>query len=303
MAREHGSVMDGSFIATLETLDLYIHQVMNGRFGGMRRSRAYGSSAEFADYRDYVPGDDLRRIDWNLYGRLDKLFIRQYIDERQLETVIYLDASASMDADEEGVKARAAMQLSAAMGFLSVANMDRAAFRLIRGNRVQDLCGTIMGREGFYGAVQRLEEIDFEGTADLGEAIQSDPAPGYDNGMSIIVSDFLTDSDWKQAVDFLLSRKREVALLQVLSPAELEPLYTGPLALADAEAESASDRRNMRLRIDRGALRAYQQALAFFRKDMADFCASRGVPLVSVRSDERIEDAIIHKGFAAELIQ
>ena len=94
-------IIDGEFISMLETSDLYIKNLMNGMFGGNRRSKAYGSSAEFADFREYTPGDDLRRIDWNLFARFEKLFMKLYVDERQLHHRVYIDTSASMDSYEK----------------------------------------------------------------------------------------------------------------------------------------------------------------------------------------------------------
>ena len=125
-------VLDGAFLSMLEARDLQIRNPMNGLFGGNRRSKAYGSSAEFADFRDYTPGDDLRRIDWNLYARFEKLMLKLFVDERQLHHKIYLDASASMDWGEPN-KADVALKLAAALGFLSVQAMDRVSFYAIHG--------------------------------------------------------------------------------------------------------------------------------------------------------------------------
>ena len=116
-------VLDGAFLAMLEARDLKIRDPMNGLFGGNRRSKAYGSSAEFADFREYVPGDDLRRIDWNLYGRFEKLFLKLFVDERQLHHRIYIDASASMDWGEPS-KADTALKLAAAMALADLVSED-----------------------------------------------------------------------------------------------------------------------------------------------------------------------------------
>ncbi|MBQ2992266.1 MAG: DUF58 domain-containing protein [Clostridia bacterium] len=290
-------IIDSEFLSALDTLDLYVHQMTNGHFSGARRSRAYGSSPEFADYREYVQGDDLRRIDWNLAGRFEKYYIKRFIDEKQGRNRVYLDQSRSMGFEEE--KGLAAMRLAAALGYLSVSNMDCVSFRLLRGKTCEDLSGSVIGRESYYAAVRKLEEVVFEGETDLCAAIRSDPNPGFDDGVSYIISDFLTDSDWKGAVDTLLGRHREVAVIQVLSPSELSPTLNGTISLCDCETNGE----RVSMDVNRGALRAYQQALEAFLEDVRRFCASRGVPYMMLRSDERVEEALVTKGCVEELIR
>ena len=291
-----GKILDSAFLDAMDTLDLYVHQLKSGHYSGARRSRAYGSSPEFADYRDYIPGDDLRRIDWNLAGRFDKYYIKRFIDEKQGRNRVYLDMSASMGLDSQ--KRMTALRLAAALGYLSVSNMDCVSYRLLQGSRCVDLCGSIIGRESYYGAVRKLEETSFAGTADLGAAIMSDPNAGFDDGVSYIISDFLTDSDWKSAVDHLVGRKREVALIQVLTPQELNPQAGGARNFCDAETGA-----HMRVDVNRDALMAYQQAVEYFMNDIRQFCVSRGVPFMTVRSDERVEEVLVTRGCVEELIQ
>lgn len=290
------ALVDSDFLAALEAMDLYIKRVMNGRFGGARRSPVYGSSPEFADYCEYAPGDDPRRIDWNLAARLDKYYVRQFVDERQMRDVIYIDLSASMGLNR--TKADMTLALAAALGFLAVENMDQAGYRLLRGSTCEDLCGVLSGRESFYAAVQSLSELPFFGAGDLAAALRADTEPGGRNGLSVIISDFLTDSDWKSAVEELTARGRAVALVQVLSPEEASPMHAGRYMLYDAE-----DGSSMRMEVDRSAAAAYRQALRFFQEDIAAFCAARDIAFISARSDERIEHVILEKGYIAGLIR
>lgn len=296
-----GKILDGALLDALDTLDLYVHQAKSGHFSGTRRSLAYGSSPEFADYRDYVPGDDLRRIDWNLAGRFDKYYIKRFIDEKQGRNRVYLDQSASMGVGTG--KGMMALRLAAALGYLSVSNMDCVSYRLLRGRQSDDLCGNIVGRERFYAAIRKMETIAFAGETDLGAAIRSDTGAGFDDGVSYIISDFLTDSDWKGAVDVLLGRKREVAIIQVLSPEEMAPAFHGSHTFSDVESLRAGDGRRVSVEVNREALLAYQKALDDFLKDIRRFCASRGVPFMTVRSDERIEDVLLARGCVEELIR
>lgn len=295
-------IIDGAFISMLEARDLQIHKSMNGLFGGNRRSNSYGSSAEFADYREYAPGDDLRRIDWNLYGRFEKLFLKLYVDERQLHHRIYLDASASMDWGEPG-KNHFALQLAAALGYLSVQGMDRVSFYAIHENTCDAVSRTIVGREAFYNAAGLLNHVKFYGDSDMGRAICSQENPGQGDGLSIIISDFLTDCDWQSAVDYLLYHGREVCLIQTLSRDEIAPGMSGKLMMLDTEALDEEDSRNYRTEITRSSVKAYAEALAYHQNQLRDFCNSRNVGFITACSDEKIEKILFQKATEVGLIK
>ena len=293
-------ILDGAFLDALETLDLNVRQMKSGNYSGARPSRAYGSSPEFADYRDYVPGDDLRRIDWNAAARFDKYLIKRFIDEKQGRNCVYLDTSASMGIPTE--KGFTALRLAAALGYLSVANMDSVSFRLLSGRRCAELCGRASGREAFLRAGEQLDAVQFLGSADLNACIRHDANPGTDDGVTYIISDLLTDSDWRGAIDMLLSRKREVALIQVLSPEELDPQLSGRYTFCDAEETGARASR-VTLDVDRDVLRAYRETVERFLAEIRRFCASRAVPYLLVRSDERVEEVLRTRGCVEELIR
>lgn len=294
-------VIDGGFIAMLEARDLHIKNPMNGLFGGNRRSSAYGSSAEFADFREYAPGDDLRRIDWNLYARFEKLFLKLFVDERQLHHRIYIDASASMDWGEPN-KSHIALKLAAALGFLSVQAMDRVSFYAIQENACEDLCHTVVGREAFYNAADTLNTVDFYGEGDIGAAINALENPGNGDGISVIISDFLTDSDWKSAVDYLLYHKREVHLIQVLSRDEITPNLSGKVLMLDTESLDEEDERNYRSEVTRSSVKAYEEAFLYHQNELKQFCAARNVGFITVCSDESIEQMLFQKATEVGLI-
>ena len=294
-------IIDGSFIAMLEARDLHIQNPMNGMFGGNRRSRAYGSSAEFADFREYAPGDDLRRIDWNLYARFEKLYLKLFVDERQLHHKIYIDASASMDWGEPN-KAHAALKLAAAVGFLAVQAMDRVSFYTIHQDTCENLCQTIVGREAFYNGANLLNTVAFYGDGDLGAAFAGLEDPGHGDGLSILISDFLTDADWRSAVDKLLYHNREVWLIQVLSRDEITPDLSGKVLMLDAESHDEDDARNYRSEVTRSSVRAYEQAFLYHQQQIREFCASRNVQFITVCSDESIERMLFMKATEVGLI-
>ncbi len=291
-------ILDGDFLDRLDAAALCLKTTMTGFFGGGRKSRSHGNSVEFSDFREYFPGDDIRRIDWNVYARTEKYFIRLFVDERQMHNQILVDCSASM-ACGKPEKAEAALRVAAAFGYLSVSAMDRVSYSLLKGNKAEDLGFKIASKDSFYRAAQIMENTEFEGEVDMAKSIINMESPGYDDGLTIIISDFLTESDWKKAIDFLLYRKREVLLIQVLSPDELYPDLDGRIELNDSENEAY----NMRAIMTKKMVEAYQKALDAYEKEIIDFCASRGVTFFTVCSDDPIEKIIFGKGYETEVIK
>ena len=295
-------ILDGDFLDRLDAASLLLKTPMTGFFGGSRKARSYGNTVEFADFREYFPGDDIRRIDWNVYARFEKYFIKLFTDERQMHNQIYIDCSASM-ACGKPEKATAALRVAAAFGYLSVDSMDRVSYKLIQGDKAVDLGMKVTNKDSFYRAAQALENIDFEGEADLGNSFILEESPGRDDGLTIIISDFFTESDWKEAVNFLLYNRREVMLIQVLSPDELYPDFDGRVHMIDSEAIDIMDGKNMRIAITKKMMAAYQKALDDYEKEIMDFCAARNVTFFTVCSDDPIEKVIFGKGYEAEVIK
>lgn len=286
-----GSYLNDEFFSRLETLALEMRADLAGFFGGKHLVRTYGQTVEFADYREYMLGDDIRRIDWNLYSRFEKFFLKLFTDERQMHTQIFIDCSASMGKDNPD-KAAYTIGIAAALGYLSVHNMDKVSYKLIRGDKADDPFGTIVGKRPFFNAMSRIEELNFEGDGDLRNAIIGSPNVGNNDGLTVIISDFFTDTDWKKAVDYLVYKKRQVLLIQVLTPDEVDPLYIGRVNLIDSEAEDIADTRNMKIKIDRSFQQAYQDAMKEIHEDLQSFCNSRGAAFVSVCTDQPIEKAL-----------
>ena len=284
------SYLNDDFFSRFETCALSLRRDLAGFFGGKHLVKTYGQTVEFADYREYMLGDDIRRIDWNLFSRFEKFFLKLFTDERQMHTQIFLDCSASMGKVAQQ-KAAYATAFAAALGFLSVHNMDKLSFRLIHGQKAEDPFGLIVGKTPFFRAVSTLDNIKFEDDADLEKAITGTEVSNG-NGLSVIISDFFTDSDWKKAVDYLCYKKRQVFLIQIMSPEEREPAYSGRINLVDSEAADAMDERNMKVKITRGMQQAYEEALRDYINDISSFCASRGAGFISVSSDKPIEKVI-----------
>lgn len=286
-----GSYLNDQFFSRLETLSLNLRSNLAGYFGGKHLVSTYGQTVEFADFREYQLGDDIRRIDWNLYSRFEKYFLKLFTDERQMHVQIFLDCSASMGKDN-APKASYATATAAALGFLSVHNMDKVSFHLMKGNRAENPFGTIVGKNAFFKAISTIEDIQFTDEADIRDCVISCPDIGSNNGLTVIISDFFTDSDWKKAVDYLCYKNRQVLLVQILSPEEEDPSYDGRVNLIDSESVDVSDTKNMKIRITRSMQLAYEEAMRDFKQDIKTFCAKRGVDFITVRSDTPIEKVL-----------
>jgi hypothetical protein len=166
------------------------------------------------------------------------------------------------------------------------------SFKLIRGEKAEDPFGTIVGKRAFFNAISKLEDMGFDGDCDLRSSIINSPNPGNNDGLTVIISDFFTSSDWKKAIDYLAYKKRQILLVQVMTPDERDPLYTGRVNLIDSESYDVSDTRNMKMKIDRASQKAYEMAISEIVGDLADFAASRGAAFVSISTDQPIEKVL-----------
>lgn len=286
------SYLNDKFFSRLETLSLNLKSNLTGYFGGKHLVNSYGQTVEFADFREYQLGDDIRRIDWNLYSRFEKFFLKLFTDERQMQIQIFIDCSASMGKDDPN-KGAYALGAAAALGFLAVHNMDKVTFNIMKGDKTSNPFGTIVGKNAYFRAVSQLEQVEFDGDADIEKCVASCPDTSANNGLSVIVSDFLTDSDWKKAVDYLRFKNRQVLLVQILTSDESDPAYDGRVTLVDSESEGIDDTsKNMRIRITRAEQKAYAAALKDFKQDMKTFCAKRDVDYISVATDQPIEKVL-----------
>jgi len=240
---------------------------------GNRKSVQKGSSTEFSDFREYMPGDDIRRIDWNAYGRLDRLYVKEYMEEKEAVISILIDTSASMEYGAEK-KSELAKQLAAAMAYLSLTDMDRViVYDMKKMGAPLPLSG---GKKAFPGLSEWLSRCEWGGSVDVGEAVRKLPAKGP--GVTIIISDFLQESfldPGKKAMEkmlrFLDYRRQKAVILQVLAGEELEVDFTGTRNLIDME-----DKSSMRLTLDATSIRAYEKALQEFITGLKRECARTG---------------------------
>ena len=285
-------IIDERFLSQLELFSLAIKDNVAGLFGGSHQSKKYGTSCEFADYREYVEGDDISKIDWNIYGRFEQLYLKLYLDEKQMYTKIYIDASKSMSFFN---KDEYALRLAASLAYLSVSEMDRVSIYLVKDKSVIPLFETIIGREKLLENIAKLNDVTFDGDVFMSEAIMRSDV-GYGNGKSIIISDFLTYNDYFSAIDYLRDKHRDVLCIQLLAPEEINPGARGKHILYDVEDTS----RFFKGSINRDILAAYQKALEFVEDRLLNYCASREADYTlydtSISLRELFMDRLFNKG-------
>ena len=185
-----------------------------------------------------------------------------------------------------------AIAVAAAIVYLAIHNMDKVSYHLIKGSKAENPFGTIVGKRAFFRAMTTLEQIEFTDEADISSAIVGDPNVGTGDGMSVIISDFFSDNDWKKGVDYLVYKKNQVLLAQVYSPDELDPSYTDRVHLIDSESTDMGDSKNMKIRINKSMQLAFREAVAAFLADISDFCKRRDAGFISLDCEKPIENQL-----------
>ena len=273
-----------AFLQRVEMLQTVLKNNIAGLFGGNHKSRTYGSSCEFVDYRNYVPGDDITKIDWNAYARFETLYLKLYLDERQLHTKIYIDISQSM-AFGDGKKAETALQIAATLAYLSVTELDRVSVYTIKDSEVTEVISSLSGRERYFAEITKLNDIEFGGGCFITDGLMRTQV-GYGDGLSVIISDFLTDSDYENAIDYLADKKRDVLCVQVLTGEEINPKVRGKNVFYDSEDMGRSYRKN----INKDIIRAYREAVKYVQDRLRNYCNARGAEYILVTDDKPVDE-------------
>ena len=289
------SVIDEQFLQQLELFTLSVKDNVAGLFGGNHKSKKYGSSCEFADYRDYVEGDDITKIDWNLYGRFEKMYLKLYLDERQMQTRIYIDGSTSMNFFGKG---EYAIRLATAFSYLSVKDMDKINIYLIQEDQAVPVLENIIGKDSFMNSIGKLNSIRFDGVSNISKAIVSSMV-GYGDGNSIIISDFLTDNNYTDAIDYLRSKKRDVLCMQILGREEIDPTTRGRMILNDSEQDGKFYKNN----IARDVLQAYKKAIDYVTGRIEHFCMSREADYLCISTADSMKEIFLNKMVQRRIIQ
>jgi len=271
--------LDEAFLRRLERLRVAVHRNRAGMAVGARRSPSRGSSVEFADFRQYTPGDDLRRLDWNAYARLGRLFMRLYHDEQNASVHLLLDVSASMDSGGEGAnKLDWSKQLVGALAYVALAELDRVT--------ISAVAGSIVGRTQTYSGVRNTLRL-FDDIAAIPVAMEPtnlDRALGgfkmRPAGPAILVSDLLIPGSGREGLNALQVAGHDVAVVHVLSPEEEDPEVRGDVRLVDRETRESRE-----VTVDAALLDRYRASLAAWKQEITAACHARAIPYLPARSD------------------
>jgi len=274
------------FLRALDQLAFATRRLFTGQVQGEKRSPKRGSSVEFADFRDYVPGDDLRYVDWNAFGRLDRLLIKLFVEEEDLSVHVLVDVSESMNFGEP-TKFTQARYLAAALAYLALTSFDRVTVAPF----TDDLgvpVGPFRGRAFAPKLFARMEEWTPGGRTNLTRAMRSFVRTLRRPGLVVVVSDFLAESGYEEALRLLVGHKHEVAVLHLLDETELAPPWNGDLKLVDAETGAECE-----VTMGRRTLRLYHQNLAAFLNGIESFCAGRRLTYTRVSTADPVEEVVL----------
>jgi hypothetical protein len=288
-------LLGSALAARLDSLEILSRKVFAGKLPGERRSRRRGSSVEFDDYRDYVPGDDLRRIDWNVFARLDRFFIKLFREEEDQALHVVLDATASMDAGMPG-KLIFGQQMAMALAWIGLAGRSRVIASIIGapGRPPMQQLAPVRGR----GSVRRVGAFLLDrawppegrataGSSDWIGALRSLSLSRRGKGVMMLLSDFLIRGDWRQGLNYLgAGGSFDVHCMQILAPGELEPereaagVVIGDLRLMDVETGGGTE-----VTVSAPLLKRYKSRLAEHIESVHRACMARGMSHQLVRSD------------------
>jgi uncharacterized protein (DUF58 family) len=263
-------LLDPQFLARLEQLELVSRKIFLGRLKGERRSKRKGQSVEFADYRNYVVGDDLRFLDWNLYARLDRLFLRLFMEEEDLHFSLLIDNSLSMDFGTP-TKLHYAKQITAALGFIGLVNLDRVVVEAFN-DRITERMPALRGRRSLWRLLDFLQKIEPAGPSDLRQALRTFSLRCSGKGVVVLLSDMMDKNGYEEALRYLVARQLDIYVIQILSQEEIEPEVVGDLRLVDVEDEDVAE-----ITVSGPLLKRYKQNLAAYRASLHEFCTRRGV--------------------------
>jgi uncharacterized protein (DUF58 family) len=285
-AATHHGFFTSEFLAQLERLTLASRRTFRGRVKGERRSPRKGQSVEFSDYRPYGTGDDLRYVDWNIYGRLDRLHVKLFVDEEDLCVHLLVDGSSSMSFGRP-TKLRYAARVAAALGFVGLVSLERVGVGVLR-EKVSEGWAPTRGRSQFPALVDFLSRLEAGGATSLNRGLSDYAVRAREPGLAIIISDLLDPAGFESGIRALLERRFEVHVIHVLTPEELHPTLAGDLRLHDSETDEL-----LEITVDGEALRGYRQRLGQFLQRVEDFCRAQEIGYRRVSTEIPVEEFVL----------
>ncbi len=303
------SLLDPTFLRKLELLRIQARRAFPGSMRGERRSTRRGASVEFADFRKYEAGDDFRHVDWNIYARLERLMLRQFVEEEDVRIDILIDQSRSMHYGERVTKFDFARRAAAALTFLGISSLDQvgvatfdSAIRLQK--RASRGRGHLMSVLAFLESLSKAapEESSPTSNEDKEQAATS-PANEQTNlsavlrayqkntvrpGILFIISDFFDEGDFRQAMRLLAQRKFDVNLIQVLADEEVTPETAGDWLMVDAESGEERE-----ITLNDRTVAAYKKTLAQFTDSLDTFCRANGIGYTFMQASAKFEELVL----------
>ena len=281
------ALLTPEFLSKLDRLELASKRIVQGRLQGERRSRRKGSSVEFADYRNYSVGDDLRRIDWNIYSRLEKLFLKLFLEEEDLRVHTLIDTSLSMNFGTP-TKLLFAKKIAAALSYIGMVHHDRVTVEAFAASLEQGGPGPLRSKSQIHRLLHYLESIQPSGASDLTNATKAFATRNIGPGVVVVVSDFLDKNGYETALRYLVARNFDVYVIHVLSQEEINPPQTGDLRLVDAEDGDFAE-----ITITAPLLERYKRTLDAFKDGLRDWCSKRGIHYTFTTSDAPFERLVL----------
>lgn len=281
-------LLSSDFLAQLERLALLSRRAFRGRVKGERRSPRKGMSVEFSDYRQYGVGDDLRYVDWNIYGRLERLYVKLFVDEEDLCLHLLLDASGSM-AFGRPSKLEFGVRLAAALGFVGLVSLERVGVAVLR-ERVAEGWSPTRGRTQVLPMMEFLARVRGGGLTGLNAGLEAYALRSREPGLAVLVSDLLDPAGYERGLKALLERRFDLHLIHLLAPEEMTPEVAGDLRLLDAETGELRD-----LTLDAEALREYRQRLREFLERVESFCRANEISYHRVVTDTPVEEFMLRQ--------
>lgn len=279
-------LISGELLHQLEKLRLVSRRVLAGRGQGERRSMRRGVSVEFADHRQYHPGDDFRYIDWNILGRLDRLFVKMFVEEEDLTVYLLIDSSKSMSF---GVvpKLEYALKTAAALGYIGLVNLDRVGASAFSSDGTATLAPH-RGRSHVHLLFHFLEKLKASGSTVITGALREIAHSVAMPGLAIVLSDLLDPAGYREGLAALKSRGFEVVVIHVLSDAELSPPLPGEFRFFDSETGE-----NVEVTVDGSTLKAYSSNLTQILEEAEQFCLAHEIDYVRCATTVPFEELVL----------
>lgn len=280
-------LLSPQLLAQLERLELVTRKVFRGRLKGERRSKRKGQSVEFADFRNYVPGDDLRFIDWNLYARLDRLFLKLFLEEEDLHFYALVDCSRSMDFGDP-TKLTFAKQLAASLGYIGLCRADRVKVESL-GAGLRSAAPSLRGRSSLRRLIDHVEPFAPGQDRSLLEGVKQFLLRNTGQGILVLITDLMDKAGYEAALRLLVSQRLDVYVIHVLCEEEIRPDIQGDLRLVDSEDQDQAE-----VTISRPLLQKYERTLKAFVGGARDYCSKRGITYLQTVSNQPIDQLVAH---------